>query len=136
MRPLHFNTTSLRKQSRAGGPQLIAGAILNFTILGVLILFASLREQSTFWTHAGHWPIWLRELVGSSFYPLLLLELLFLMTFSGMCVRLLNARCPTATSAVVFLLLLWTLFVLVVVIIGANNLDSLIAGRPLHWHPQ
>ena len=87
-----------------------------------------------FWTNAGNWPIWLRELVGASFYPLLLLELLLLMAFSGVCVRLLASRCPTGMTVVAVLPLLWTLFLLIVVILGANNLDNLIAGQPLHWH--
>jgi hypothetical protein len=129
-----LSTASTKKQSPAGGRQLIAGAAVNFTFLAVLFLFACLREQSMFWTNVGNWPIWLRELVGASFYPLLLLELLLLMAFSGVCVRLLASRRPAGMTAVAVLPLLWTLFLLIVVIVGANNLDNLIAGQPLHWH--
>lgn len=87
-----------------------------------------------FWTNAGNWPIWLRELIGASFYPLLLLEFLLLMAFSGVWVRVLSSGSPAGKTAVAVLPLLWALFLLIVVIMGANNLDNLIAGQPFHWH--
>jgi hypothetical protein len=128
--------TSLQRQSCADGGYLIAGAFVNASFLAVLVFFAYLREQSSFWVSAGNWPIWLRELVGASFYPLLLLELLLLIIFSLACVRILSSGYRRTTSAVLVLPFLWILFILILVIVGANNLENLIAGQPLHWHPR
>ena len=127
--------TSLQRQSWVDGAHLIVGVFVNTIFLGLLIFFAYLREQPLFWTNAGNWPIWLRQLVGASFYPLLLLELILLTIFSGACVRVLSFGYRTAIPAVLVLPFLWVLFILVLLIVGANNLENLIAGRPLHWHP-
>lgn len=105
-------------------------------MLAVLILFVFLKEGPLFWTNAGGWAVGLRELVGAFFYPLLLLELFVLVIFSGAYLRFLATRGATSVSAVVVLPLLWALFLLVIVILGANNLENLIGGRPLHWHPR
>jgi len=131
-----MKTTSLEHHSWAVAHRLVAGAIVNFSFLAVLIILACLREQPSFWTNAGDWPIWLRELVETSFFPLLLLELLLLIVFSWVCIRLVSlGRSSTASPAVAVLPLLWALFLLVVAILAANNLENLLAGRRLHWHP-
>ena len=127
--------TSIQRQSWADGAHLIVGAFVNASFLAVLVFFAYLREQPSFWTNVGNWPIWLRELVGASFYPLLLLVLILLTIFSGACVRVLSFGCRTAIPAVLALPFLWVLFILVLLIVGANNLENLIAVRALHWHP-
>jgi uncharacterized membrane protein len=58
------------------------------------------------------------------------------MVFSGLCVRPRGSRYRSATVAVVTLPLLWMLYVLVLLIVAVNNLENLIAGQPLHWHPR
>jgi hypothetical protein len=122
--------------SWADGDFLIVGAFVNLWFLLALAFFAFLREEPSFWTHAGSWPIWLRETVRAVFYPMLLIELVFLLVFTGLCVRPRGSRYRSATVAVVTLPLLWMLFVLVLLIVGVNNLENLIAGQPLHWHPR
>jgi hypothetical protein len=114
--------------------QLRLGAMANFFFLVVLIPSACLREQSSFWRNAGGWPMWLREFVGLSFFPLLVLEFLLLVAFSAACVRFLAKRCTAGSSAVVVLPVLWALFLLVITILAANNLENLMTGRSLHWH--
>lgn len=125
-----------QRQTLADGGHLIVGAFVNASVLALLLFFAYLREQSSFWTNEGNWPIWLRELVGASFYPMLLLELFLLTVFSGACFRTLGSGYRTATTVVLVVPFLWTLFILVLLIVGANNLENLITGRPLHWHPR
>jgi hypothetical protein len=125
-----------QRPSWADGDFLIVGAFVNLSFLLALAFFAFLREEPSFWTNAGGWPIWLRETVRAVFYPMLLLELLSLMVFSGLCVRPRGPRYRSATVAVVTLPLLWMLYVLVLLIVAVNNLENLIAGQPLHWHPR
>lgn len=129
------NMNQRQRQSWADGEPLIVGAFVNFSFLLALVFFAFLREEPSFWTNAGSWPIWLREIVGAVFYPMLLLELLTLMVFTGLCVRSRGSRYRSTTIAVVMLPLLWMLYVFVLLIVAVNNLDNLIAGQPLHWHP-
>lgn len=38
----------------------------------VLLWFSWLRETPSFWTNAGGYPVWLRDVVRYSYYPLLL----------------------------------------------------------------
>lgn len=123
------------REATSGSPHLlIVGAVVNFVFLSVLGLLTLLREQPLFWRNAGGWPIWLREFVEISFYPLLVLELMLLMTFSSVCARCLGPRCSSRGSAILMLTVLWVLFFCVVAVIGANNLENLLSGRPVHWH--
>lgn len=129
-----MNSSSLRDRSLTLEHRLVFGAVIHFFVLSLLIPVAWLREQPAFWTNAGGWPIWFREFVGASFFPLFLLEFLLLAAFSSVCVQLLPKQSANGNAAVAVLLLLWMLFLFAVMIIVANNLDNLIAGRPLHWH--
>jgi hypothetical protein len=51
-------------------------------------------------------------------------------------VRFLTSGSCTTAPAILALPFLWTLFVIVLLVVGANNLENLMADRPLHWHPQ
>jgi hypothetical protein len=129
-------TTSHKNQPWLSAHRFTAGAVLNFVSLCLLNLFAWLREEPLFWTNAGGWPIWLRDLVGISFYPLLLIQLLVLTAFTGGCLFHPSPRRRRARPEAATLPILWSLFLLVVVIFAANNLGNLVTARPLHWHAQ
>jgi hypothetical protein len=128
--------TPVQRQSRADGRHLAAGAFVNLCCLLALVFFAWLREQPLFWTNAGNWPIWLRELVGASFVPLLLFEFVLLVTFSLASLRNRDTGCPRTIAVALVVPILWALFILVLVICGANNVHNLMEGQPLHWHPR
>ena len=64
--------------------------------LCLLALFAVLREQPLSWRNAGGWPVWLRDFVAVSFYPLLGLEVLLLLLFSSACLHGRGAPRPAA----------------------------------------
>lgn len=114
---------------RAAGLALASGGLLV-----VMTPFALLREDPMFWRNAGGWPIWLRELVKDTFYPLLAGELGLLVLLSAMLLCS-PAMMPWRKQAwpVAALMWLWTLAVIVVV--AGNNIANVLAGRPLHWHP-
>lgn len=111
------------------------GTAVNLILLLILLAFSYLREEPTFWTSAGGLPIWLRDLVGSGYYPLALLVFMLLTAFSLLSAYLLSTRTNSAGLAVLLLPLLWGLFFMAIVSAALNNLDNLLNGRPLHWHP-
>ncbi len=102
-------------------------------LLLILSAFALLREDPLFWQNAGGWPVWLRELVLYTFYPLFGLLLMLLTTLALICVSGIGlgqakmwVRIPT------LLLALW--LGAVGVMVAGNNVANLVTGRPLHWH--
>lgn len=114
---------------------LISGALVNFSVLIVLLTFSYLREEPLFWTNEGEWSVEWRELVRSGYGPLLALEFLLLLAYSGMSVYLLSVRRSSASLTAILLPMLWGLYFMVIVNSVANNVDNLLHGRPLHWHP-
>jgi len=113
----------------------LVGMMANLSFLVMLMLFAGLREVPMFWTNAGGWPVWLRDLVGFGFYPMLFLEiaLLTLLSFVGLrCLARLQE--PAVGVAVILLPVAWLLLFSVMGLVAFNNVENLIAGRPLHWH--
>jgi len=108
--------------------------VANGGMLMVMTPFALLREDPMFWRNAGGWPVWLRELVHDTFYPLLGGELSLLLLISTMllCSPAL-ARWRKQAWPVAGLMWLWT--AVVIAVVAGNNIANLLAGRPLHWHP-
>ncbi len=138
MAPARPTSRYPRKTAPSNAPLLIAGAVVNFMFLIILLVFSYLREEPSFWMNANAWSAWpsgMRELVQTLYYPLLLLEFLLLSAFSGISIHLLSTRYTSASLAVVLLPMLWGLFFMVIVNSVFNNLENLWYGRPLHWHP-
>jgi hypothetical protein len=125
-----------RRRSSSNAPLLIAGALVNLLLLILVLTFSYLREEPLFWMNEGGWSVEWRDLVRSGYYPLLALQLLLLIAFTGMSTYLLSSRRSSASLAVVLLPLLWGLYFLAIVNSVANNVDNLLNGRPLHWHPE
>lgn len=130
-----MRTPPSRSPSSSSALLLLSGAALNFVFLVVLMVFSYLREEPLFWTNEGQFPIWMRDLVSSTYYPILLLELALLSALSGVSVHFLSTRSASASLTVILLPLLWGLYFMVIANSVVNNLDNLVHGRPLHWHP-
>ena len=126
--------------SQDGNAQVLTGAGLLLSTLVVLCLgvvlvwFAILRENRVFWTNAGGYPIWLRDLVLCTFLPLfggvgLSLAALSMVCFSRLCRSL-------RFFAVEALLLLacWGLLSASGFIAFSNNFINIIEGRDVHYH--
>jgi len=64
---------------------MLFATVLVLGLVGVLVVFAVLRENQVFWTNAGGYPIWLRDLVLWTFYPIL--------AITGMSLILLSMAC-------------------------------------------
>ena len=101
----------------------------------LLMVMAWLKEQPLFWRNAGGWPIGLREFVGWAFYLLLSLEGLFLAGFSIMLLASTVHGRRSGGTVALCLGLLWVPFLTIIGIVIANNVENVMAGRPLHWHP-
>jgi len=114
---------------------LILGTAVHTALLTLLMGMAALREQAEFWRNTGGWPIGLRDFVGAAFYPCLVLEVALLLAFSAVLAGRALDHGPRARATAASLGILWTLCLVIVGIVTANNLDNLFAGRPLHWHP-
>ena len=114
----------------------ILAASLNCGLGLALFWSAGLRETPPFWHNAGGFPVSLREWVLIAFYPLTFLCLLLAAATSRLA---LNTAIPSrGLRAVLFGITLaqWILITAVVTVAVWNNLDNLINGRPLHWHPE
>ncbi len=105
----------------------------NGALLMVITPFALLREDPMFWRNAGGWPIWLRELVLDTFYPLFAGEVSVLIVLS-MLVFCSQSLARWRKHTWTFTALMWLWMVAIVAVVVNNNLANLSAGRSLHWH--
>lgn len=112
-------------------PLFYAAAFLQ---AGLLLPFVWLRETPHFWTNAGGYPLWLRDLVLISYYPLLLVYV-GLLSFLSWLLLCQPARSVRGFCAEAILLgVLWLVVALVAMLMLANNIANVIDGRPLHDH--
>lgn len=120
-------------EASAGILTSLAGVLL--TGWGFLILAtAMLRENPMFWRNDGGYPVALRDLVRTAFYPGYLLHagLIAAIGFSGW--RLLARRHLAGAPLLLASLLNLVLFAVITVVVVWNNLENLLAGRGLHFH--
>lgn len=104
-------------------------------VLGMLlVVFSFYREQPIFWQYAGGYPIWLRELVLLTFYPLLILEILGLLILTRSLFRSWRGSVRSWTLHLSLISCGWMLLVAVLGMAWANNLENLWEGRPVHLH--
>jgi hypothetical protein len=115
---------------------ILAVALANLLLLGVLCWFVHLKEQPLFWRNEGGWPVWLRELVLICFYPLTGVELVLLLVLTWTGCRCVGASRRLMVARIGGLVISWGFFILVIIILAANNLTNLWENRPLHWHGQ
>ena len=112
-------------------PLLHAAAIL---MAGLLLPFVWLRETPYFWTNAGGYPLWLRDLVQVAYYPLLFVYAGWLAFLSWQWMFRPSRSAKLFCVEAMVLALMWMVVVLVAMLMLANNISNLIDGRPLHDH--
>ena len=101
---------------------------------GLLLPFVWLRETPYFWTNAGGYPLWLRDLVLIAYYPLLMVYV-GLLSFLSWQLIFRPSRCTRLFCVeALALLFLWLVVALVATLMLANNITNIIDGRPLHDH--
>lgn len=117
------------------GAGLLLATLLIMVLSAVLVWFAILRENQVFWTNAGGYPIWLRDLVLWTYIPLLGVAGLSLMALSMACFsRICRSKRFFAVEGLL-LLMCWGLLATSGCMAFSNNIANIIEGRDLHFHP-
>jgi O-antigen ligase len=121
-----------KKTSGWGG--LLIGALM--TAFGLIILTgAILRETPMFWHNAGGYPVELRELVYSGFYPALGFYLALLVGLSLAGWKLLREKSRGGALMLLACAINVFLIGIILTVVIWNNLANLLQGLPLHHHP-
>jgi hypothetical protein len=114
----------------------VLAAALALTALGAGVLtFALLRETPSFWRNAGGFPVELRDLVETGFYPAL--ALYFVGLSFGSHTGWQELRAHRRSGGVLLLAccgLNWLLFFTITAVVLWNNVGNMMGGRPLHSH--
>jgi len=55
--------------------------------LPVLFWFCWLREMPIFWLNEGGYPVWLREMVLDTYYPIFFINVVLMMVYVGLLLR-------------------------------------------------
>lgn len=105
-----------------------------FLMAGLLLPFVWLREDQRFWTNAGGYPLWLRDLVLGTYYPLLLSYSALLAFLSWHLIRRPARFARWFYVEAMVLAVLWLVLAVVATMMLSNNIANLIDGRPLHDH--
>lgn len=104
-------------------------------LIAILIGMGWLRETPLFWRNEGGWPVWLRDVVRWTFWPLLLCVVLRL---AWRTLRTLLRPGPNPRHLLVqipVLMALWLLLGGVTGFVLANNMVNVLEGRPMHFKP-
>ena len=108
--------------------------------LGLLLLvtntgFSVLKENPLFWRNAGGYSVGLRQAVLFWYYPLLGANCLVCVFYSGLAAARHSVFGHTSFWAVGVAVLLWSMLFLNVGLLLANNVENVVNGRPVHYHP-
>jgi hypothetical protein len=114
---------------------LLLGGILTLISGATCLGFALLRETADFWLHSGGYPLWLRDLVRVTYYPLILGDLLALSALTAtLCARLRLAR-EWVILEILLLGAAWALLAGSLGISAKNNALNFWHNRPIHQKP-
>lgn len=137
--PSHVVAVGFHMSSKrsAAGMLIAMGLVLPSLVLtGTLVLcFSWLRETPIFWRNEGGYPLWLRETVLETFYPLLGVHVMLLALQSVMLVRRPPGSARWWLVEAGTLVMVWFALGASGLIVAANNVDNLLHGRPVHAHP-
>ncbi|MBK1881905.1 hypothetical protein JIN85_05735 [Luteolibacter pohnpeiensis] len=126
---------SSKEAGERAGYRIAAGICL---LIGacMLVILAWFRETPAFWTNAGGYPLWLRDLVQMGFYPLLSLVVFTLIYHS--CVLFSHWRGSAQLWLIQASLIAgaWIIVASAASLAFANNIVNLIEHRDLHSHPR
>jgi hypothetical protein len=109
----------------------VLGLILLLTDTGLTLL----KENPLFWRNAGGYPVELRQAVLIFYYPLLGISGLGCAIYSVLAARSQAVLGHSSRWVIAGTVLLWALLFLNVGLLTANNLQNVLNGRPVHYHP-
>lgn len=116
------------------GTGMLVSTLVAIGIGLLLVWFALLRENQLFWTHAGGYPIWLRDLVLCTYLPLLLGTTGLLFALSMACFAKIGGGRRFFLLHLMLLFLGWGGVTTSGFIAFQNNILNLIHGKSVHGH--
>ena len=116
------------------GTAMVATTLLAIGVALLLVWFAALRENKVFWTNAGGYPIWLRDVVLYTYLPLLLATTGLLCGLSMVCFAKIGGGMRLFLLELMLLFLGWGGVTTSCWIAFENNVSNLINGKPIHGH--
>ena len=116
------------------GVGVLFGTCVIFCLGVLLVWFAMLRENGFFWTNAGGYPIWLRDMVQWTYMPLFLGATMALFVLSMACCSKIYRSVRFFVLESLMLLMCWGLLATSGYIAFNNNIQNLIHGRDVHEH--
>jgi len=128
----HYPNTKKIDHATLTGIGMMATTLLVLGLGMVLIWFSVLRENEEFWTNAGGYPIWLRDLVLWTFWPLVLGSVTVLFGLSAICVAKIGGGLRFFVIVSMLILLSWGLVTTVACIALEDNVDVVISGVTIH----
>jgi hypothetical protein len=114
---------------------LAASGAAGLVLLLVNTGFTVLKEDPLFWRNAGGYSVGLRETVLTIYYPLLVVNCLLCATYTLLTAARRTVSGRSSLLGVAGAVLLWALLFLNFGLLTANNLQNIINGRPVHYHP-
>jgi hypothetical protein len=114
---------------------LAASGAAGLVLLLVNTGFTVLKEDPLFWRNAGGYSVGLRETVLTIYYPLLVVNCLLCATYTLLTAARRTVSGRSSLLGVAGAVLLWALLFLNFGLLTANNLQYIINGRPVHYHP-
>lgn len=109
--------------------------VVGFCVFAAFVLyrFTAWKENEYFWTLSGGYPLWLRDIVDSLYYPFFIVVFVMLVIVtSSIWKRLYPLR--KINHCFFVLCLAWLIFMGSFFLLAANNILNFINGRPFHYH--
>lgn len=123
-----------KRKATAAKLTRVALTLLALALAALLFYFVLLRENQLFWMNVGGYPVWLRDVVEFTYYPLFFANLAVLISLS----ILLLAHPPNSAKIMWveagMISFLWGCCGVIFVMTIANNVCNIMEGRPLHGH--
>lgn len=105
-------------------------------LLGVsALLFSFLRETHEFWLNSGGYPVFLRDLVLITYFPLMIFNFFVLFTLTGIRCAKIAVHPRLITLEISLILIGWVLFVGSIGVSVKNNIENYLEDRPIHAKP-
>jgi hypothetical protein len=114
---------------------LLALGVVGFCLLLGNTAFTVLKETPLFWRNSGGYSVGLRQLVLSWYYPLLGLNCILCAVYSCLAAARQSVSSRSSLWTITVAVLLWAMLFLNLGLLTANNLQNVLSGRPVHYHP-
>ena len=99
------------------------------------MLFSFLRETHEFWLNSGGYPVFLRDLVLVTYYPLVIFNFFVLFALTGIRCAKIAVHPRLITFEIPLILIGWALLIGSIGVSLKNNIENFFDDRPIHAKP-